>query len=475
MAGAARRFARLVGQGLSLAIGRRPASRIELVGFEAFAGAWGVALLATLAVDAWLCDPPRVFYPEAAWMHAGFGLAWLVAARVAAWMLRRSAAWATLAALAMIAAIPWSALLMWLQDVPLPMTPTRVPTLAWLFAALVAALAMRVAWVVGAGAGAGRRLAAGLVFVVLLAGPWTVRADTYLFYPAEGVEDIGAPLASDARLVPEEVLGRQPALVAQRTGALAPQDPATIELFAVGFAGDGKESVFRNEVEYFEALAAHRFGATGHVVPLVNHPDTTGTVPLATLANLRAALAGVGARMDREQDVLLLFLTSHGSHDHVLSVDLPPLELQQVEPKDLRQALDDAGIRWRVVVVSACFSGGFIDALRSPETMVITAARADRTSFGCGADSEITWFGKAFLTEGLNRTTDLREAYAIAARRVREWEREDGATPSQPQIWAGERIDGKLAQWRATLAPGAPVAFVPAVPASAGKRDNAKQ
>jgi len=181
-------------------------------------------------------------------------------------------------------------------------------------------------------------------------------------------------------------------------------------------------------------------------------------------------LAGIGARIDPAEDVVLLFLTSHGSHDHVLTVDLPPLPLRQIEAKDVRAALDDAGIRWRVVVVSACFSGGFIKDLRTPETLVITAARADRTSFGCGADSEITYFGRAFLADGLNRTTDLREAYAIAAREVREWERADGQTPSQPQIWAGDRIDEHLARWRAGLAaPGAPLAFVPAVPAGDGE------
>jgi hypothetical protein len=260
---------------------------------------------------------------------------------------------------------------------------------------------------------------------------------------------------------PEVLLGRQPALVAARLDRLAPQAPGVDDLYAVGFAGDGGEGVFRNEVEFLERLLPQRFGARDHVVPLVNSPGTTDTVPLATLANLRAALAGIGARIDRDEDLVLLFLTSHGSADHELYVDLEPLPLRQVTPGDLRRALDDAGIRWRVVVVSACYSGGFIDALKTPETLVVTAARADRTSFGCGSDSQITYFGKAFLTEALNRTTDFHEAYALAAQRIGAWEKEEKRTPSEPQLWAGERIDAKLAQWRAGVTPGAPVAFAP--------------
>jgi hypothetical protein len=207
------------------------------------------------------------------------------------------------------------------------------------------------------------------------------------------------------------------------------------------------------------------------VLPLVNHPGSSVDTPIASLTNQRAAHARNRARMYHHEDVLLLFLTSHGSRDHELVVDLPPLPLRQIDPRDLKDALDRSGIRWRVIVVSACFSGGFVDELRTPQTLVITAARADRTSFGCGADSEITYFGRAFLTEALNQTTDFRAAYAIAARRVREWEQADDETPSLPQLWVGDRIEAKLAQWRAGVAPGAPVPFVAAVPAGARERE----
>jgi hypothetical protein len=463
--GAARRFARLLGQGLVLSVGRRPRSRLELAGFGAFALAFLLATGAYALHDSLLSPKPREFMDYAPWMHAGVAAALLLAAWIAARVLRRAEAWLTLAALAAIASIPWLPFDLLVFRVLPDLDTTFARVAPWVLDGLLVLVALRLAWVLGAGASASRRLVAGVVFAALLALPWRIRTDASFWYSYEGQDDEEvadeAPVAYEDQ--PEVVLGRQAAMVAARLDRLAPQVPGVVDLYAVGFAGDGGEGVFRNEVEYLERLLPQRFGARDRVLPLINSPGTTDTVPLATLTNLRAALAGIGARIDRDEDLVLLFLTSHGSADHELYVDLDPLPLRQVTPGDLRRALDDAGIRWRVVVVSACYSGGFIDELRTPETLVITAARTDRTSFGCGSTSQITYFGKAFLTEALNRTTDFREAYALAAQRIGEWERADKRTPSEPQLWAGDRIDAKLAQWRAGLAPGEPVAFAPAV------------
>lgn len=220
--------------------------------------------------------------------------------------------------------------------------------------------------------------------------------------------------------------------------------------------------MFRNEVDYFDALMATRFGAGQRTLPLINAPDTVDADPLATLSNLRAAVAGIAAKMDRKEDVLMLFLTSHGSEDHQLYVGLDPLVLDQIRPQDLRAVLDDAGIRWRVVVVSSCYSGGFVDALRDAHTLVITSARSDRTSFGCGVDSDITWFGRAFLTDALNQTTDLAQAFALASHKVREWELAQGQTPSVPQMAEGSDIATHLQAWRANLKASPALVFRPA-------------
>jgi len=269
----------------------------------------------------------------------------------------------------------------------------------------------------------------------------------------------------------EDLMYAQPDLLAASLARLRPQTPGKTDLYALGFAGDAEQNVFRNEVDYLPKLLAQRFGADGRVVQLIDSPQTFATVPLATRTNLYEALAGIAAKMDVNEDILLLFLTSHGSQDHQLAVVMGEMPLDQLTPEDIRDALDAAHIRWRVIVVSACFSGGFIPALRDPHTMIITAARSDRTSFGCGNDSKVTWFGKAFLTEALNQTSDFHDAYLRASAIIAGWEKRDGETPSEPQYWAGTDIQQKLDAWRATL-PSA--AAVPFVPASANARRDAR-
>ena len=66
---------------------------------------------------------------------------------------------------------------------------------------------------------------------------------------------------------------------------------------------------------------------------------------------------------------------------------------------ELRSILDAAGIGWRVIVISACYSGSFVDELRSDRTLVITASRADRNSFGCSNEADMTYFGRALIDE----------------------------------------------------------------------------
>ncbi|MBS7455879.1 C13 family peptidase [Coralloluteibacterium stylophorae] len=409
-----------------------------------------------LALDAWLVPEPRQFLVPAFGGHALSLVFALVAGRATAHLLDRPAHWLALAALLLAAQMPLriatDLLLAWSDAGWLDMA-------AWLGPVLLLPVVARIVQGVAAGAQFARRLAAWAALCLLWAAPnAALPPEPFWYEHVPLVEDAAPAPAFD----PEAVLSAQPALVDAALGRLRPQTPGRIDLFAIGFAGDGNEGVFRNEVDYLARLLAGRFDAAGRTLRLVNAPDTVDRLPLATITNLRRALAGIAGHMDVDEDILLLFATSHGSADHRLYVDLPPLPLAQVSPRMLREALDEAGIRWRVVVVSACFSGGFVDALAAPRTLVITAARADRSSFGCGAEADITWFGDAFLVHGLNRTSSLPEAFRIAREQVAAWEAREGETPSEPQYVAGRRIEAHLARWRRTLDGHAPpVPFAP--------------
>ncbi len=260
----------------------------------------------------------------------------------------------------------------------------------------------------------------------------------------------------------EAAMYAQPALLEAALAKLRPQTPGRADLYVVAFAGDAQENVFRNEAEYVDRLFSQRFGAEGRVIVLENSVATVTDRPLASWTNLQRALQAVAARMDPTEDVLLLYLTSHGSDEHQLLVDLDPLPLNQIGPGDIVDALKTTpAIRWKVIVVNACYSGGFVDLLRDDSTMVLTSARADRTSFGCGADSDITWFGKAFLVDALNQTTSLRDAFDRARTAIDAWETRDGEEHSEPQIATSRSIEAQLATWQGTLGTKPPVAFAP--------------
>lgn len=258
----------------------------------------------------------------------------------------------------------------------------------------------------------------------------------------------------------EAYVERDARLVGDALAAMPAQRPGTVDLYAIGFAGDGTQDVFRNEAVYFDALVRQRLHARG-VLTLVNHPDSVSTrpAPLATYRNLRLALDGLAARMDPREDVLLLYLTMHGTPDHELALYFPPFVDDLLLPEDLATLLADAGTGNRVVVVSACYSGGFIPALRAPDALVMTAARADRASFGCGSQSTVTWFGRAWLVEGLNRRAGLVDAFDDAAARIAREERAARLPRSHPQRAQGAAIAGVLARWQAQAPPGSEVDY----------------
>jgi hypothetical protein len=266
--------------------------------------------------------------------------------------------------------------------------------------------------------------------------------------------------ASAQDVPPTAIPVRDARLIDTAIAALPAQRPGVVDLYALGVAGDATEDVFRNEARYFVDLARQRLRARG-AMALVNHLDSVegDPAPLATYDNLAHALQGLAARMDPAEDMLLVYLTMHGTPEHELAVVFPPFVEDLLVPEDLVALLDESGIRHRVVVVSACYSGGFIPRLRDADTLVMTASRADRPSFGCGNASNVTFFGRAWMVEGLNRHAGLFAAFDDARARVGAWELGEALEASQPQISAGRRIRKRLALWQSQTPPGEPLAY----------------
>lgn len=262
-----------------------------------------------------------------------------------------------------------------------------------------------------------------------------------LFYPAERGAEAAAPVA---KVDGEEVLYRQARLLDDSAKQLAAGRRGVTDLYFVGFAGQADERVFAHEVEYAKDLFDRRFGTAGRSLALVNSPASADRLPLANSHNLEAALRAVARRMDRDEDVLFLFLTSHGSRDHRLSVRFWPLPLNDLPAARLKELLDQSGIRNRVIVVSACYSGGFLDVLKDDDSLILTAASRDRTSFGCGTESEFTYFGEAYFVQALQETHSFIEAFGKARLWIERREKGEGKEPSLPQLHVGPGIMPKL-------------------------------
>jgi hypothetical protein len=258
----------------------------------------------------------------------------------------------------------------------------------------------------------------------------------------------------------ELALYSQRALLDKALASLAYPDPRKPSLYLLAVAGDGSQEVFRREVEFVRAQFDREFGTKGRSLALINSRSTMASVPMATVTSIREALRGIAARMNKENDILFLFLTSHGSKDHELVLNQNNMTLRNLSARQLGELLKETGIRWKVVVVSACYGGGFIDSVKDESTLVITAARHDRQSFGCADENDFTYFGRAFFREALPRSSSFQEAFQKAEALVQEWEMKDLKTEdkarkdghSLPQIMNPPAVNDYLRYWWAQRA-----------------------
>lgn len=259
----------------------------------------------------------------------------------------------------------------------------------------------------------------------------------------------------------EAALYNQRVLLDKALAGLSPHDPRKINLFLLAVAGDGSQEVFRREVDFVRQQFERDFGARGHILTLINSRNTVESAPMATITSIRESLKGVAARMDKEKDILFLFLTSHGSKNHELTLGQNGMDLRDLPAKELGDALKETGIRWKVIVISACYAGGFIDSVKDDRTLVIAAARHDRRSFGCSDDNDFTYFGRAFFKESLSPAISFQQAFQKAEKLVKEWEvkdlKEDGESKkddyhSLPQMHNPQAIQAYLHRWEAQLA-----------------------
>jgi len=280
--------------------------------------------------------------------------------------------------------------------------------------------------------------------VVLIAVPGITKLDgrlmalSYRIAPQAHNDDI-PPIIDQERLWTS-----QPPLVAS---ALAEAGPPRRGPFVITVGAGGSQELFGREARYAQTVLGREFGAGQRTVVLANDEPSLYRVPLASNSNLDSLLTGLTRKVDPSRDLVIVYLASHGGRDAELMTDLPDYsDLKSIGATSLAEALKHAGIRRRVIIVSACYSGTWIKPLATDDTILITAARADRTSFGCSDERELTYFGEAFLKAGVSLNASLAERFETAKRTVTRWE-SDGVQPhSEPQVFVGRNMSGV---WRA--------------------------
>ncbi len=147
--------------------------------------------------------------------------------------------------------------------------------------------------------------------------------------------------------------------------------------------------------------------------------------------------AAIESRAKLAQAGCLIYFTSHGVPE---GITLGAEGL--LSPRQLDNLLDVwCGERPTVVVVSACFSGVFIPELAAPNRMIMTAARPDRTSFGCGPGSQYPYFDACVL-ESLPQADDFIDLAVLCRRCVARREREARLwPPSEPLTSVGDGVE----------------------------------
>lgn len=238
-----------------------------------------------------------------------------------------------------------------------------------------------------------------------------------------------------ARASAEAALYSQPARLAKAQGALKPSDPDRINMYLLAVAGDGSQEVFRREAEFVQNQFDAQYGTLGRSLVLINSRSNSGQAPLATVTSIAQSIQAIAAKMNVEKDILFLYVTSHGSEKHELALGVDGIDLPPLPAKELAAMLQASGIRWKVVVVSACYAGGFVDPIKNDQTLVMTAARHDRQSFGCADENDFTFFGRALFKESLPQSQSFPDAFARATQLINIWE-EDKAL-QQPSANAG--------------------------------------
>ena len=238
--------------------------------------------------------------------------------------------------------------------------------------------------------------------------------------------------------------------LARAIAALQPQRRGTVDAYVVSAALDS-DPVFAREAREAARVLARRYDGEGRTLTLAGPDGQIDDLPQGSIRSLTLALAQIAEAMDPAEDVLVLYTTSHGAKLGLVN-HYGDTTYGILSPKRLKQVLAEIGIERRVLIISACYSGVFVPELASADTAILTAASAQRTSFGCEAENDWTFYGDALVNRALRKPQPIAAAAGEAARHIARWEADRRLLASLPQVSVGSNAE----QWLAELDQRAP-------------------
>ncbi len=200
--------------------------------------------------------------------------------------------------------------------------------------------------------------------------------------------------------------------------------------------GMDADPVFTKEATEAARVLTRRYGATGHSILLASGSNSA---PDGSPANIATSLAAIAAQMNSAEDVLVLYATAHGGPGIGIVYKENEKSYGLVAPARLDTLLNELGIKRRLLMISACYSGQFVGELANLDSAIISAASDDRTSFGCAPGNDWTFFGDALINNALRKPKPLEGAADEAFKLIAEWEFAKSLTPSNPRIFVGDQ------------------------------------
>ena len=263
--------------------------------------------------------------------------------------------------------------------------------------------------------------------------------------------------------LPPKEAGEDLTRMSDALAKLPPQRPGVVDTYVLSVSL-WNEPVFENEAREAANVLARRYDSAERTVVLSagRGGGAPRTFPSFTPNNFNAALSRIGKLADPNEDLVIVFITSHGSPDGNVVAQEKNRLIGGIRAQHLRASLQQSGIRTSLLMISACFAGNYILPFSNDDTVILTAAAADKTSFGCAPQRDWTYFGDAMFNHALRGGEGIMDAFDMARGIITKWEndlhaewaakpasqraKEQEPQPSNPQQNAGDNALAVIAK-----------------------------